>query len=90
MHGEKEEDEERLGGDLGFLRLGRSNGYSSQEPWLIRHPTHRVGMGIEEASRPTHFLSLDSRRALAICADRNVQQGKEDPWAHAASPQAQA
>ena len=41
-HGEEEEDEVRLGGDLGFLRLGRSNGYSSQEPWLIRHTTRRV------------------------------------------------
>ena len=26
----------------GFLRFGRSSGYSSHELWLIRHPTHRV------------------------------------------------
>ena len=40
--GKEEEGEVRLGGDLGYLRLGRSNGYSSQEPWLIRHTTRRV------------------------------------------------
>ena len=69
----------RLGGASGFLRLGRSNGYSSLEPWLIRHPARRgptspAGAGIEEAFRSARFLPLDTRRALAIHADRNIQK----------------
>ena len=55
-----------------------------------RGPTALVGVGIEETFRPTCFLLLDSRRALAIRADRNVHQCKEDPWARTAPPPAQA
>ena len=75
VRGEKEEDEEQLGGDLGISTIGRSNGYSSHEPWLIRHPTRRV---VDPPLRPARgsgrFLPLDSRRALAIRVVRNVQK----------------
>ena len=82
MRCEEEEDEVRLVGDLGFLRLGRSNGYSSLEPWLRGHPTRRgptspAGAGIEEAFRSARFLPLDSRRAFAIHTDRNVRKTRE-------------
>ena len=50
-----------------------------------RGPTTPDGAGIEEAFRSGRVLPLDSRWTLAIRADRNVHQGKEDPGARAAS-----
>ena len=70
MHGEKEEDEERLGGDLGISAIGRSNGYSSHEPWLIRHPTRHI------EAPPLRPARGSRRRSVRHASSRWIQDGR--------------
>ena len=77
---EEDEDEVLSGGASRSMCLGRSNGYSSLELWHIRLPTRRFMAPPLRPARGSRrrfvrpFPPLDSRHALAIRADRNVQK----------------
>ena len=82
-HCEEDEDEVLSGGSLGSLCLGRSNGYSSLEPWLIRLPTRCfVAPPLRPArgSRRHTVRPSPPVRFKASVDDPRGPQPSEDPW----------
>ena len=85
---EEEGDEVRLGSASGFLRLGRGNGYSSLEPWLIRHPTRPVVAPPPSRHGDRGGVPFGPFPPVGFkvgVGDPRGSQRSEDPWARASA-----